>query len=677
MAEVRSGSFYTTGYTDSAGYVDQYIFSWSLSSQSIENNTSTITWSLKGADGYGYTSVKEKYVTVNGETKSDSNWQNTYTGTVAFSGTSTIKHGADGTGKFSASAGGAFYYSGSYNSTGSGTWTLPTIPRATTPTFSATTVTMGSSITITMTPASSGFKHKLRYSFGSLTGQTSGLSIGENFSAAGTTTATFTPPTSLANQIPSATSGTCTIYCYTYNSSGTQIGSTVSKSITLNVPSYNLTGSVTLTGNNLLSSTYVQGKSTVTVNITAGSSYGASIKSYSSTLDGTTYSGATFTSNTLSSGSKTVSVTVMDTRNKSYTFTSSAITVYEYSAPYITAFNVARQSDGTTVIATLVGGVSSVNSKNTKTFKITLNGVTNTLTSTAYTINGSTSFANVPTDSTLTATATITDSYTSVTKTAVLPTVAVTMDFYKDGKGIAMGKVAEKSELLDVAWEIKSGKPAETLHGLSFRGRNIIDSDSDDTVSNWNTQGNLATMFFSAASQLTTKPSTYGFLINATTQKGSTEAHQIWLGQADGSIYHRGGNESGFYRWRKVFDDTNSVDYVVEQGTSNIWTYRKWNSGVAECWGTYSANIAISKTWGSMYYSDSLTPRINYPFTFTSRPIENVTFRGGSVAGWLYCEAGGYGVNSTTQTAQYGACRPTSIAAAELKFDFHVVGRWK
>ena len=27
-----------------------------------------------------------------------------------------------------------------------------------------------------------------------------------------------------------------------------------------------------------------------------------------------------------------------------------------------------------------------------------------------------------------------------------------------------------------------------------------------------------------------------------------------------------------------------SVDYIVEQGTSGIWSYRKWNSGVSECW---------------------------------------------------------------------------------------------
>ena len=35
-------------------------------------------------------------------------------------------------------------------------------------------------------------------------------------------------------------------------------------------------------------------------------------------------------------------------------------------------------------------------------------------------------------------------------------------------------------------------------------------------------------------------------------------------------------------------------DYVIEQGTSGIWTYRKWNSGVAECWGTTSVTVTLS-----------------------------------------------------------------------------------
>ena len=44
------------------------------------------------------------------------------------------------------------------------------------------------------------------------------------------------------------------------------------------------------------------------------------------------------------------------------------------------------------------------------------------------------------------------------------------------------------------------------------------------------------------------------------------------------------------------------ADYIVEQGTSGIWTYRKWNSGVAECWGRTSIS--------------GLTTSVNLPFTF-------------------------------------------------------------
>lgn len=46
------------------------------------------------------------------------------------------------------------------------------------------------------------------------------------------------------------------------------------------------------------------------------------------------------------------------------------------------------------------------------------------------------------------------------------------------------------------------------------------------------------------------------------------------------------------------------VDYIVEQGTSGIWTYRKWASGLAECWGQPSKSVASSGTYlGANAYS--------------------------------------------------------------------------
>lgn len=142
-----SGSFQTSGYSDSAGSPDYCIFSWSVASQSVEGNYTVINWSLTvngGKNEYWWNTIKERYVTVNGSTQSSTATTTTvYNNTVLFSGSSTIYHDDDGKKSFSASAGVAFEHYGSYNSTGSGTWELPVIPRyfSSAPTLICTGVT--------------------------------------------------------------------------------------------------------------------------------------------------------------------------------------------------------------------------------------------------------------------------------------------------------------------------------------------------------------------------------------------------------------------------------------------------------------------------------------------------------------------------------------------------------
>lgn len=49
--------------------------------------------------------------------------------------------------------------------------------------------------------------------------------------------------------------------------------------------------------------------------------------------------------------------------------------------------------------------------------------------------------------------------------------------------------------------------------------------------------------------------------------------------------------------------DALKVDYIVEQGTSGDWIYRKWNSGIAECWAGYSiGSFAPTSSFGGTYY---------------------------------------------------------------------------
>ena len=674
MAEVRSGSFRTTGYSD-ANSPDHYVFSWTLASQSIVDNTTTINWEVVAAGGATagyYNTVREKYVTVYGATKSDSTAQTTYNGTKPFSGTTVIKHDSNGKGSFSASCGGAFEFSGAYNSTGSGSWDLPTIARATTPVLAATTITMGSSINITLTPANSTFKHKLRYDFGSVKGSASGFSMGAEFTAQGTKTVTFTPPTSLGSQIPNNLSGTGQIICYTYTSSGTHIGTTYVK-ITLNIPSYtpSITG-VTLTGNKLLSSAYVQGKSSVTVNATTQTSYGANIKSITSVIDGKSYSGLPFTTGALSSGSKTVKITLVDTRDKSVTVESAAIQVYAYATPNITEFTLARQTDGTTVIATVKGSISAINNKNGKTIKVTLNGVTNTITSSSYAISATTTFTSVPTDNTLTAKAVFTDSYVSIERAATLPTVAVTMDFYKNGDGIAMGKVAEYGDLLDVNWPLRARKIA-TIDGLvTFKnhlyhhghiymggnktatGENHIKFSNPDTSANphnvyiygGNPSSNVAIGLYDA---------------------GNSRQVAAYV-DADNTISI--GNGSA----KINFNGNRLNDFVVEQGTNSSWGYRKWNNGVSECWRIVSMATGTFSGTSPAFYCTPGT-KYNYPsglFTSVTDVQMTVALNGGGVITAFNCS----GIDTTY-------CEPGFIrlyggsASLNVSVSIHIMGRWK
>jgi len=190
------------------------------------------------------------------------------------------------------------------------------------------------------------FTNKLRFIFGS-------ADSGE-VSVSGTSH-TYTLPSAWLAQIPNATSGTATVYLYTYVD-GIQIGSssmTFTASVKSNVvPAI---GSITATGVDPMWSLLLQGHSSVTISVsgcTAGQ--GASIASYSIQGHGLNYSvnssaaSASATSSVFAiSGSLTYTATVTDTRGRTAT-QSATVTVTAYAAPAISSVTGVRcNSDGT------------------------------------------------------------------------------------------------------------------------------------------------------------------------------------------------------------------------------------------------------------------------------------------------------------------------------------------
>ena len=120
-------------------------------------------------------------------------------------------------------------------------------------------------------------------------------------------------------------------------------------------------------------------------------------------------------------------------------------------------------------------------------------------------------------------------------------------------------------------------------------------------------------------------------------------------------------------------------DYIVEEGASGIWTYRKWNSGIAECWGRSTTTTTLSTAWGTTVYTGTLIDKIEYPFTFSEIPNEVVRLEPTTSSGWIYGENGSStNVNTTTHTGKYMIARPTSVNdTKEFKADIFVKGFWK
>lgn len=56
------------------------------------------------------------------------------------------------------------------------------------------------------------------------------------------------------------------------------------------------------------------------------------------------------------------------------------------------------------------------------------------------------------------------------------------------------------------------------------------------------------------------------------------------------------------------------VDFVVAQGTSGIWRWRKWASGFAECWGATSTPTSTNTQWGGMTYDGTMRGGHALPF---------------------------------------------------------------
>ena len=228
---------------------------------------------------------------------------------------------------------------------------------------------------------------------------------------------------------------------------------------------------------------YVRLLSLLSVSITAAGSYGSTISSYRSSLDGVQYTTASFTANKRLStaGEMTLTVTVTDSRGRTATHTT-MFTVLDYSYPSITLFKAERcnsdgsaaQVDGTNVRYSFGGSVAPLNNKNGLScavyYKLTSASawtLAETMAITSYTLSATNklltqTFAAL---SSFDIKVRLTDYFYYVEQAVSIGTKGVIMDFLASGNGIAFGKVAEESGYAEFGWPLKLSSPLAVAYG--------------------------------------------------------------------------------------------------------------------------------------------------------------------------------------------------------------------
>ena len=108
--------------------------------------------------------------------------------------------------------------------------------------------------------------------------------------------------------------------------------------------------------------------------------------------------------------------------------------------------------------------------------------------------------------------------------------------------------------------------------------------------------------------------------------------------------------------------------HVVEQGSSNGWTYRIWSNGVKECWYRTAVASASFSAWGNGYATAEYTVP-DYPFTFSSYPVVQMTAQVANGAGWALPNHSNYSENNC------GSYYVASLSSGSKNFTINIYAK--
>lgn len=401
-----------------------------------------------GGDSYGAYPSYTSNCLINGSSiGSISKSEGRYTSsglTKIGSKTTYIKHNADGTASFT------FQGKGFGKNTAVSTYSLPKISVGTEITNNSSSsnyINLDSNVTFTLNDLTGQVEaNRLYYKIES--------TEYEIVASTTDTTVNYAFPVDIITNYPNNANISLTVYCKNLVSNVETSTTVYLKLPDSYVPSASLAIADVMSNKpSVLNGLWIKNQSQLKGTITASGVKGSSIKSYLSSISGFSqqYSINPFTTQALTvAGSRTVSATVTDSRDRKKTITQN-INVIDYAKPTITSLVVKRclqdgtlSESGTYAKVICKYSISPINNLNTKTLKFYLNGKyedVNTLSS----YSGEflkVVYANIKQDQSYTIKAVLSDLFGDVPQEFLLGVAYKTVSKRAGGKGITFGGVA-------------------------------------------------------------------------------------------------------------------------------------------------------------------------------------------------------------------------------------------
>ena len=222
--------------------------------------------------------------------------------------------------------------------------------------------------------------------------------------------------------------------------------------------------------------------------------------------------------------------------------------------------------------------------------------------------------------------------------------------------GVAIGKVVEEEygNMFDV------GLPTYLREDTHIAGALTYDIPYYNDEADLNEVTTSGMYYFGTTT--TNRPIAHNGWLEVKSYDDGNYVYQRYVAYT-GEIFERFRNAGTWGEWKCT-----NGDYVVEQGTDGIWTYRKWASGIAECWYIRSTLTgqqgSASMILGGYWYYRSY----NFPFEFVSPPLAVANGRTGSGLGHAFAD---------TDTTYVIVHIIGNQNVSSMTTSCYVIGKWK